>query len=238
MNPAAEVREIVREMNTLITANRDMGIDFSGYTKEIQKFLTEDRVQTQTLNDLRERIGECTRCGLAKGRKNLVFGEGSERAKLVFVGEGPGHDEDIAGRPFVGEAGKLLTKIIENGMGLKREDVYICNVVKCHPPGNRDPEKGEIEACLPFLLEQLKIIRPQVICTLGRIAAQALLERAFKITQERGKWLSFSNIPLMPTYHPAYIIRNPGRQNQLKAEVWQDIQAIMSRLGLEVKKNV
>lgn len=238
MNPAAEVREIVREMNTLITANRDMGIDFSRYSKEIQEFLTEDRVQTQTLNDLRERIGECTRCGLAKGRKNLVFGEGSERAKLVFVGEGPGHDEDIAGRPFVGEAGKLLTKIIENGMGLKREDVYICNVVKCHPPGNRDPEKGEIEACLPFLLEQLKIIRPQVICTLGRIAAQALLERAFKITQERGKWLSFSNIPLMPTYHPAYIIRNPGRQNQLKAEVWQDIQAIMSRLGLEVKKNV
>ena len=150
-----------------------------------------------------------------------------------FVGEGPGRDEDMKGRPFVGEAGKLLTRIIENGIKLKRNDVYICNVVKCRPPGNRDPEKIEIETCLPFLKEQIRIIKPEVICTLGRIAAQSLTGRKFKITEERGKWLSFMGIPVMPTYHPAYIIRNPARERELKGEVWKDIQAIMARLGLE-----
>jgi uracil-DNA glycosylase family 4 len=235
MNPATELREIIGQMKLLITANRDMGLDFSKYSKYIKDFIVEDKSRTTTLEELRGFIGECTRCGLSQGRKRLVFGEGSDRAKLVFVGEGPGHDEDIEGRPFVGEAGKLLTKIIENGMHLKREDVYICNVVKCRPPGNRDPEKVEIETCLPFLKEQLRIINPMVICTLGRIAVQALLGKQFKITQDRGKWYSFMDIPLMPTYHPAYILRNPARERELKGEVWEDIQAIMARLEMEVQ---
>ena len=152
-------------------------------------------------------------------------------------GEGPGAEEDAAGRPFVGEAGKLLTKIIESGMGLKREDVYICNVVKCRPPKNRDPEGEEVQACMPFLRQQLGIIKPEVICTLGRIAAQSLLGREFKITQERGNWFSYSGTPLMATFHPAYVLRNPSEERQLKRAVWEDVQEIMRRLGLKVRKN-
>jgi DNA polymerase len=155
----------------------------------------------------------------------------------MFVGEGPGRDEDNQGRPFVGEAGQLLTKIIENGIGLKREEVYICNIVKCRPPGNRDPERDEIDHCIPFLKKQIEIIKPKVICTLGRIAARELLKRDFKITMERGRWQSYLNISLMPTYHPAYILRNPKNERKLQGEVWQDIQKIMSLLGIEVKKN-
>jgi uracil-DNA glycosylase len=181
---------------------------------------------------LRAFIGDCQRCKLHRGRNNLVFGEGSPRAKLVFVGEGPGREEDIIGRPFVGDAGKLLTKIIENGMGLTREEVYICNVVKCRPPGNRDPENDEIETCLPFLKQQLGIIKPEVICILGRIAGQALLGGDFKITHKRGVWHSYMDIPVMPTYHPAYIIRNPSRERELKGQVWEDIKKIMKHLGL------
>jgi DNA polymerase len=187
------------------------------------------------LDSLRAFIGDCKRCKLSQGRTHLVFGEGSPSARLVFVGEGPGAEEDAAGRPFVGEAGKLLTKIIESGMGLKREDVYICNVVKCRPPNNRDPEADEVQICLPFLKQQLAIIRPEVICTLGRIAAKSLLGREFKITQERGNWFSFMGIPLMATFHPAYILRNPSEERPLKRQVWEDVQKIMGRLGLKVK---
>jgi DNA polymerase len=189
------------------------------------------------LESLAAFIGDCKRCKLSEKRTHLVFGEGNPKARLVFVGEGPGAEEDAAGRPFVGEAGKLLTKIIESGMGLKREDVYICNVVKCRPPNNRDPEADEVQTCLPFLKQQLAIIRPEVICTLGRIAAQNLLGREFKITQERGNWSSFMGVPLMATFHPAYILRNPKDEQQLKRQVWQDVQKIMGRLGLKVKKN-
>ena len=189
------------------------------------------------LDALRAFIGDCKRCKLSQGRTRLVFGEGSPRARLVFVGEGPGAEEDAAGRPFVGEAGKLLTKIIENGMGVKREDVYICNVVKCRPPHNRDPEAEEVETCLPFLEQQLRIIQPEVICTLGRIAAQSLLGREFKITQERGKWFSFKEIPLMATFHPAYILRNPSDERRVKRLVWEDVKKIMRRLGLKVRRD-
>ena len=185
-----------------------------------------------SLEALRTFIGDCQRCKLHKGRNNLVFGEGSPDAKLVFVGEGPGREEDIIGKPFVGEAGKLLTKIIENGMGLTREDVYICNVVKCRPPNNRDPERDEIETCILFLKQQLSIIKPEVICILGRIAGQALLGGDFKITLKRGTWHSYMDIPVMPTFHPAYIIRNPSRERELKGQVWEDIKKIMKRLGL------
>jgi DNA polymerase len=192
---------------------------------------------TTTLESLAAFIGDCKRCKLSQNRTRLVFGEGFPKARLVFVGEGPGAEEDAAGRPFVGEAGKLLTKIIENGMGLKREDVYICNVVKCRPPNNREPEAEEVQTCLPFLKQQLAIIKPEVICTLGRIAAQSLLGREFKVTQERGNWFSFMETPLMATFHPAYILRNPKDEHQLKKLVWEDVQKVMKRLGLKVKKN-
>jgi DNA polymerase len=183
---------------------------------------------------LRTLIGECTLCRLHKGRTHLVFGEGDPKARLVFVGEGPGKEEDQAGRPFVGEAGNLLTKIIENGMKWSRKDVYICNVVKCRPPGNRDPERDEIETCVPFLARQIALIRPEVICTLGRIATGVLLGRPVQITRIRGKWHDYQGIPVMPTFHPAYITRNPSRERPLKAQVWEDIKEIMKRLGMEI----
>jgi len=176
-------------------------------------------------------LGDCQRCGLHTGRTNLVFGEGNEKARLVFVGEGPGFDEDQEGRPFVGKSGQLLTRIIEKGMGLTRNDVYICNVVKCRPPGNRDPNPDESSVCLPFLKAQLDIIGPEVICALGRVACQALLGSGFRITRDRGHWRTYNDIPLMPTFHPAYLLRNPAA----KRPVWDDVKSIMGKLGLEVK---
>ena len=184
-----------------------------------------------SLEDLRAHMGDCRRCDLHNGRNTMVFGEGNPKARLVFVGEGPGFDEDREGRPFVGKSGQLLTRIIENGMRLTRESVYICNVVKCRPPGNRDPNPDEIRVCLPFLKAQLSIIRPDVICALGRVACQALMGGDFKITRHRGEWRTYEGIPLMPTFHPAYLLRNASA----KRPVWDDVKSIMGKLGLEVK---
>jgi DNA polymerase len=181
-----------------------------------------------SLAELENVLHTCERCKLSKGRKNVVFGEGPPDARIVFVGEAPGGEEDVTGRPFVGKAGKLLTDIIR-AMGLTRKEVYICNVAKCHPPRNRDPEPDEIETCLPFLKAQISLIRPEIICTLGRIPAQNLIDTEFRITRERGQWRSFMGIPVMPTYHPAYLLRYP----QAKRQVWEDIQKIMKELGLK-----
>jgi len=189
--------------------------------------------QFDSLEDLKNHMGDCRRCDLHDGRKHLVFGEGNPAARLVFVGEGPGFDEDREGRPFVGKSGQLLTRIIENGMGLTRESVYICNVVKCRPPGNRDPKPDEIGVCLPFLKAQLSIIGPEVICALGRVACQALMGGDFKITRDRGQWRTYHGIPLMPTFHPAYLLRNAAA----KRPVWDDVKSIMGKLGLEVTQN-
>ena len=237
MNHAEELREIIGRLKELMVANQEMGFDFPALFPYTNGDLQERRTASRTLEDLERRIGDCRRCKLWRGRTRLVFGEGSPQARLVFVGEGPGHEEDLSGRPFVGEAGRLLTRIIENGMGMKREDVYICNVVKCRPPNNRDPERDEVETCIPFLREQLEMIRPEVICILGRIAGRELLGRDFKITRDRGKWYTYMDTPVMATYHPAFILRNPARERELKGMVWKDIQEIMSRLGLEIKKN-
>lgn len=237
MNHAEELREIIDRLKNLMVANQEMGFDFPALFPFTNENMQEGRTDPRTLEDLKRRIGDCKRCKLWQGRTRLVFGEGSSKARLVFVGEGPGREEDLSGRPFVGEAGKLLTRIIENGMGLKREEVYICNVVKCRPPNNRDPERDEMETCIPFLREQLEIIGPEVICILGRIAGQELLGGDFKITRDRGKWYTYMDIPVMATYHPAYILRNPSRERELKGQVWKDIQKIMARLGLEVQKN-
>jgi len=179
----------------------------------------------KALQQLREEIGDCTRCNLHKERKNVVFGEGSSGARLMFIGEGPGRDEDIQARPFVGEAGKLLTKLIEK-MGMKREDVYIANIVKCRPPFNRDPEADEIATCKPFVERQAEIINPGVIMSLGRVSAQSILGMKMPISRMRGNFFSFNEIPLMPTFHPAYLLRNPKD----KWLVWDDAQKVLEKL--------
>jgi DNA polymerase len=172
-------------------------------------------------------IGACTRCKLHRGRNSLVFGVGNPAADLVFVGEGPGEDEDRQGIPFVGRAGQLLTKMIA-AMGRDRDrDVYICNVVKCRPPGNRNPEPDEIEQCEPFLKAQLAVIKPKVIVALGKFAAHTLLRVDTPITRLRGQWRSYEGIELMPTYHPAYLLRQPDE----KKKAWMDLQEVMKKLG-------
>jgi DNA polymerase len=186
------------------------------------------KVQTvQTLEELRAEIGDCRRCKLCQGRTQIVFGVGNPRAELAFVGEGPGRDEDLKGEPFVGRAGQLLTEIIVKGMKMRRDDVYICNVVKCRPPENRNPEPDEIAACEPFLIKQLEIVKPQVIVALGTFAAQTLLKTKTPISRLRGNWHSYQGIKLMPTLHPAYLLRNPAD----KRLVWQDIQAVLREMG-------
>lgn len=179
-----------------------------------------------TLEEVKQELGDCQRCSLGRLRTNLVFGEGNPKSGLVFVGEAPGGDEDMQGIPFVGRAGQLLTRIIE-AMGLKRKDVYICNILKCRPPGNRNPKPEEINACEPFLIKQLKVIKPQVICALGTFASHTLLKTDVPITVLRGKFHAYQGIQLMPTYHPAYLLRNPGAKKQ----VWEDVQKIMRVLS-------
>jgi DNA polymerase len=179
----------------------------------------------QTLPDVRDALGDCRRCPLCETRTNLVFGEGNVRAGLVFVGEAPGADEDSQGRPFVGKAGQLLTRIIV-AMGLQRQDVYICNILKCRPPENRNPRPEEIAACEPFLIRQLQAIRPKIICALGTFSAHTLLKTDVPISVLRGRFHSYQEIPLMPTYHPAYLLRNPSAKKQ----VWEDVQKIMKAL--------
>ena len=194
-------------------------------------FEGSDKIVGDTLVKVREDLGECTRCKLHKGRNKIVFGDGSSKADLVFVGEGPGADEDAQGLPFVGRAGKLLTQMIE-AMGLERRDVYICNVVKCRPPGNRQPEPEEVEKCSPFLFRQLDVLQPKVIVCLGATAAQTLLQTNRSISHFRGQWLDFRGYKMIATYHPAYLLRNPNA----KGDVWKDLQKVMAELGLEVKK--
>ncbi len=180
------------------------------------------------LGGLRAEIGDCTRCRLSGTRKQIVFGTGNPNARVVFVGEGPGRDEDLQGVPFVGRAGELLTDIIEKGMKIPRSEVYICNVVKCRPPDNRNPEPEEVDACAPFLARQIEIVAPEVIVALGKFAAQTLLETKTPITRLRGHWHEYRGIALMPTFHPAHLLRNPS----YKRQVWEDIKQVMERLGL------
>jgi DNA polymerase len=194
-------------------------------------FEAVDRVEGDTLERIREDLGECTRCRLHERRNKIVFGAGNPRAELVFVGEGPGHDEDLQGLPFVGRAGKLLTQMIE-AMGLTREQVYICNVVKCRPPENRKPEEDEVATCSPYLYRQLDVIQPKAIVCLGLTAAQALLKTKDPISRFRGDWFDYRGTKLLATYHPAYLLRNPNA----KGEVWKDLQKVMAHLGLKPKK--
>ena len=186
----------------------------------------------ETLEQIRKDLGDCQRCKLGATRKNLVFGVGNPKARLVFVGEAPGADEDAQGEPFVGDAGKMLNRIIA-AMDLKREDVYICNVVKCRPPQNRPPEADEVAACMPFLLRQLASIGPEVIVALGTSAAHALLQTKVPISKLRGKFHDFHGMPLMPTYHPSYLLRTGGNSDSFWS-VWDDMTQVLQLLKLPV----
>jgi uracil-DNA glycosylase family 4 len=194
-------------------------------------FEAAERIDGDTFDRIRADIGECTRCKLHKSRHRIVFGDGNPHAALAFVGEGPGEEEDKQGLPFVGRAGKLLTQMIE-AMGLDRKEVYICNVVKCRPPNNRTPEKDEMATCQPFLERQLAVVKPKVIVCLGSVAAQALLGAGESMSRLRGKWFDWRGAKLLPTYHPAYLLRNPSA----KAIVWADLQLVMAELGLKPAK--
>lgn len=182
--------------------------------------------EATTLAELRSAIGECTRCKLAGGRTNIVFGVGDSQAQLMFVGEGPGRDEDLKGEPFVGRAGQLLTEIITKGMKMRREDIYIANVVKCRPPENRNPEPDEIAACRPFLHRQIELVAPKILVAWGKFAAQTLLGVTTPISQLRGNWFEYRGVPLMPTFHPAYLLHNPAD----KRLVWEDIKQVLQEL--------
>jgi DNA polymerase len=180
------------------------------------------------LKAIREDIGDCTRCRLHKGRTKLVFGVGNVNADIMFVGEGPGADEDAQGEPFVGRAGQLLNNMI-TAMGIKREDVYIANIVKCRPPGNRTPEKDECDTCSPFLMRQIEVVKPRVIVALGAVAAKNLLAINDSMANLRGRWYDFRGSKLLVTYHPAYLLRDPRQ----KKEAWKDLQMVMKDLGLK-----
>jgi DNA polymerase len=179
---------------------------------------------------IREDLGDCTRCRLHKqGRKQIVFGVGNPQADLMFIGEAPGADEDEQGEPFVGRAGQLLNNMIK-AMGLRREDVYIANIIKCRPPGNRMPERDECETCSPFLMRQIEVVDPQVLVALGAVAAKTLLAVNAPMSELRGRWFDFRGTKLRVTYHPAYLLRDPRQ----KKEAWKDLQMVMKELGLEI----
>jgi DNA polymerase len=224
-----ELREIVTGMRHYLEEEKGRG--FPGWPRAASPFLGKETPppvikpspspSPSSLEDLRAELGDCRRCKLHSGRTQIVFGVGDPRAKLVFVGEAPGRDEDLQGEPFVGQAGQLLTKIIQ-AIQLQREEVYIANIIKCRPPENRNPEPDEIAACEPFLVKQLQAIQPRLICALGTFAAQTLLKSEEKISALRGRFHQYQEIPVMPTYHPAYLLRNASR----KREVWEDMKKI------------
>jgi uracil-DNA glycosylase family 4 len=184
------------------------------------------------LAELAQLAATCTKCGLAGTRTQVVFGTGNPNADLMFIGEAPGRDEDLKGEPFVGRAGQLLTDIIK-AMKLSRDDVYIANVVKCRPPDNRNPEPDELDACRPFIRQQVELIKPRVIVTLGKVALQSLTGRAHAVSAARGQWTEYQGIRVMPTYHPAYLLRTPSA----KKDVWNDMKKVMAELGIPADKS-
>lgn len=244
MNQREGYQRLIRDTKNYLLYLREIGIEEIPYIdprhqtpdtrqkiKSLKSGVSSLEAKVLTLEAVREELGDCKRCKLYKGRTNIVFGVGSPKTDIVFVGEGPGRDEDLQGEPFVGRAGQLLTRIVE-AMGLKRQDVYICNVVKCRPPENRNPESDEISACKPFLEKQLDVIKPKVIVALGNIAIQTLLNTPARITELRGRFYWYrEGIKVMPTYHPSYLLRNEGK----KKETWEDMQMVMKELKLPLK---
>ncbi|MGZ3539325.1 MAG: uracil-DNA glycosylase [Thermodesulfobacteriota bacterium] len=217
------INELISDLRTYLEYLKGMGITTLPVTDHVPE--KAPRSEVLTLADVKKELGDCKRCKLHRTRKTIVFGEGNEKARLMFIGEGPGYDEDVQGRPFVGRAGQLLTKIIES-INLSREEVYIANIIKCRPPQNRNPEPDEIESCNPFLMKQIRVIQPGIICALGTFSAQTLLKTDTKITALRGKLYELEGIKVIPTYHPAFLLRNPER----KREVWEDMKKIQELL--------
>lgn len=217
-----EISSIIEALRTRLICLKDSGINYVCDNKgELMHIEHEEK--PSSLEEVRHILGDCHRCKLSEHRKNIVFGSGNPKAEVLFVGEAPGAEEDIKGLPFVGRAGQLLTKMIE-AMGLIRDEVYICNIIKCRPQNNRDPEPEEISSCKPFLLQQLDVIKPKVIIGLGRYACQSLLATSVAMSHIRGVWHEYNGIKFMPTFHPAYLLRNPAA----KKEVWEDLQKVMS----------
>lgn len=229
---ANEIRETLAAARSQFEYLSDLGIEsqsaqLSGANQTQQCFETDADLQG-ALDTIREELGDCKRCGLAASRSKVVYGVGNPNARLILVGEAPGPEENLRGEPFVGEAGQLLDRILL-AMGLQREDVYLCNVLKCPPPNDRDPQPEEVAACEAFLTRQIAAIRPQVIIGLGAFAVQSLLKSKESISRLRGEWQSYQGIPLMPTYHPAYLLRNP----EGKRDVWEDMKEVLRRLNSE-----
>ncbi|MGQ9646680.1 MAG: uracil-DNA glycosylase [Thermodesulfobacteriota bacterium] len=220
-----KVRDVFADLKAYLEYLKGMGIETLPMAEENRKRVIPSKA---TLKEIRKELGDCKRCKLHRTRRTIVFGEGNENAKLMFVGEGPGYDEDVQGKPFVGKAGQLLTKIIES-IQLKREEVYIANIIKCRPPQNRNPEPDEIESCSPFLMKQIQAVQPKIICALGTFAAQTLLGTDAKITSLRGRAFGLGGIKILPTYHPAFLLRNPDK----KREVWEDMKQIAEWLAKE-----
>lgn len=191
---------------------------------------SQDGPSFASLTSIQTAVAACQLCGLCRTRTQTVFADGTGRSRLMFVGEAPGADEDATGVPFVGRAGQLLTKMIESGMGLSRSDVYIANVLKCRPPGNRNPEPAEIASCRPYLEAQIELVKPSVLVALGKFASQFLLATDEPISRLRGRWGSRGGIPVMPTYHPSFLLRQPER----KKEAWEDLQQVLRKLGLPI----
>lgn len=222
--------EAVEEINNtlrFIAKTGCRGFDSSKQSlKTIERWGSKAVILSETLEDVRIDLGDCRRCRLSERRKNIVFGSGNPHARLVFVGEGPGYEEDQRGEPFVGAAGQLLTKIIE-AINYTRNQVYICNIIKCRPPGNRNPMPDEINSCFPFLGRQIKAIKPDIICALGTFAAQTLLDTKEPISKLRGCFHDYMGIKVLPTYHPAYLLRNPEK----KRDVWEDMKKLIKELG-------
>ena len=218
------INELISDLKTYLEYLKGMGI----VSIPASEMKPDEPIQSHiiTLADVRKELGDCKRCKLHRGRKTIVFGEGNERATLMLIGEGPGYDEDVQGRPFVGKAGQLLTKILQS-INLPREEVYIANIIKCRPPQNRNPEPDEIQSCSPFLMKQIQVIQPKIICALGAFSAQTLLKTDVKITALRGKFYDLEGIKVIPTYHPAFLLRNPER----KREVWEDMKKIAELLN-------
>jgi DNA polymerase len=224
------IQEIITDLKNYLEYLKGMGIDSLFGSGDGSREVSQSNVQT--LDEIRGELGDCRRCKLHRTRRTIVFGEGNEKAKLMFIGEGPGYDEDVQGRPFVGKAGQLLTKIIQS-IHLEREEVYITNIIKCRPPQNRNPEPDEIQSCHPFLQKQIQSIRPKMICALGTFAAQTLLSTNAKITALRGRFFDLGGIKVLPTYHPAFLLRNPER----KREVWEDMKQISGWMAEEDGKD-
>ena len=228
-----ELRDMLAAARSQFEYLRDLGVEHQATATAPGKGEQDPGPQhptAETLEGIRQDLGDCRRCGLAASRSQLVYGVGNPDARLVLVGEAPGREEDLRGEPFVGEAGRLLDRILA-AMGMRREDVYICNVLKCRPPNNRDPMPEEVTTCEAFLIRQIAAIEPQVIVGLGRFAVHSLLKTRVPISQLRGEWQDYHGIPLMPTYHPAYLLRNP----EGKREVWEDMKAVLHLINGESK---